>query len=240
MTQNATAPSAAMVLAAGFGSRMRHLTQNRPKPLLPVAGRTLLDHALDRLHEVGVGRAVVNLHYRSAMIREHLAARDAPPQITFSDEDPILETGGGVAKALPLLGPDPFFTINSDAIWTGDRALATLTARWDPAQMDCLLLTVPAERAIQHSGPGDFFLSDQGRLTRRGEAAKAPFIYTGACILAPGAMAGAPSGPFSMNVIWDRLIAAERLYGVVCEGEWVDVGTPEGLSAAERLLGPAG
>ncbi|MFV0474779.1 MAG: nucleotidyltransferase family protein [Pikeienuella sp.] len=228
-------PSRAMVLAAGFGTRMGALTADRPKPLLPVAGRALIDHALDYLAAAGVARAVVNLHYRGEMIRAHLAGR-AAPEITFSEEDEILETGGGLRKALPLLGEAPFFTINADAIWTEPAPLSPLVGAWDGARMGALLLLTPRENAVSHAGRGDFFMEPDGRLRRRGAAEAAPYIFPGAQIIAPGAFADTPEGAFSTNLVWDRLIAEGRLYGAVHRGAWVDVGTPEGLAAAERAL----
>lgn len=226
-------PRTAMVMAAGFGTRMKALTADRPKPLLEVKGRALIDRALDHCVAAGVPRAVVNLHYLGDMIRAHLAGRTAP-EIVFSPEDPVLETGGGVVRALPLLGVGPFYTLNPDALFTGPAPLPALAAAWDPARMDALLLLVPRDAAVAHKGAGDFF-RDGGRLTRRGAAAEAPFVYTGAQIIAPEAFAGAPDGAFSLNLIWDRLLAAGRLHGVVHRGGWVDVGTPEGLAAAEAL-----
>lgn len=227
-------PRAAMVMAAGFGTRMGALTADTPKPLLEVAGRALIDHALDHCAAAGVARAVVNLHYRGEMIRAHLARR-AAPEIVFSPEDPILETGGGLVRAAPLLGDAPFYVMNADAIWTGPDPLASLAAAWDPARMDALLLVTPRGAAESHAGPGDFRLED-GRLVRRGAAPTAPYVYTGAQIMRPEALAGAPQGAFSLNMIWDRLLAEGRLFGVVHRGGWFDVGAPEGLAAAERAL----
>lgn len=225
----------AMVLAAGLGTRMRHLTADRPKPLVPVRGRPLIDHALDRVAEAGVTEAVVNLHYRSDMLRAHLAERDSPA-IAFSDEtDLLLETGGGVAKALPLLGKSPFFVVNSDNIWLGPHAFAPLLAGWDAAAMDALLLLVPVAQAVGYTRAGDFSL-DGGKLVRRGAAAQAPYVFTGAQILSPALFEGCPNGAFSLNILWDRAIAAGRAYGVVHAGRWCDVGTPEGLTEAEEAL----
>ncbi|WP_340107961.1 nucleotidyltransferase family protein [Pikeienuella sp. HZG-20] len=228
-------PRRAMVLAAGFGTRMGALTAGTPKPLLRVAGRALIDHALDHLAAAGVARAVVNLHYLGAQIRRHLAGRTAP-EVVFSEEAGILETGGGVALALPLLGPEPFYTMNSDAIWTGPAPLPALAAGWDGARMAARLLLVPRAAAIGHAGAGDFFMDEAGGLTRRGAAQTAPFVFTGAQIIAPGAFKDAPEGAFSTNLIWDRLIGEGRLFGVAHAGGWVDVGTPEGLRLAEEAL----
>ena len=233
-----TAPGieTAMVLAAGFGTRMRPLTEHCPKPLIEVAGRTMLDRALDRASAAGVRRAVVNLHYLGDMIRAHLAARQTP-EIVFSEEMPeILETGGGIAQALPLLGDAPFYAINSDAVWAGGNPLSALADAWNPGRMDGLLLLVPRTKAIAHAGPGDFFRDAANAPARRGTAATAPFVYTGAQILRPDAFAGAPAGPFSVNLIWDRLLASGRLGATVFGGVWADVGTPQGLVEAEAAL----
>jgi len=226
-----------MILAAGFGTRMRPLTHARPKPLIEVAGRALIDHALDRVAAAGVERAAINLHDRGAMIRTHLAGR-VRPRLAFSEERPaILDTGGGVAQALALglIGPAPFHVLNSDAIWTGPEPLATLAAAWAPQAMDALLLLVPRARAANYVRAGDFFLDD-GRPRRRCDAAAAPYVYSGAQILAPRALEGAPTGAFSLNCVWNRLLAAGRLAAVVHQGGWVDVGTPEGIAVAERAL----
>ena len=227
----------AMVLAAGFGTRMGALTRMAPKPLLAVAGRALIDHALDAAAAAGVRRAVVNLHYRGPQIRAHLAGRTAP-EVAFSDEAPeILDTGGGVAQALPLLGRGAFFALNSDAVFAGRNPLGVLAGAWAPAEMDALLLLVPATRARAYTRAGDFFLdAEGGPPRRRGAAQAAPLVFSGAQILSPDALRDAPQGPFSLNLVWDRLIAAGRLGAVTYPEEWVDVGTPEGLAEAERAL----
>ncbi len=229
-----------MVFAAGFGTRMGALTADRPKPLLEVAGRSLLDRALDRAEAAGCPRAVVNLHYRGAQIRDHLAGRTAP-EIAFSEEQPgILDTGGGLRAALPLLRPGagPVLTLNSDAIWTGEDPVATLRAAWGP-QVGALLHLVPREAAIGYTRPGDFFLEPDGRLRRRGAAATAPYVFTGAQLLLTGPLAALPAGAFSLNLLWDRLLDEGRLFGAPGPGGWIDVGTPEGLALAERTLGGA-
>jgi len=234
-------PEVAMVLAAGLGTRMRPLTDACPKPLLPVAGRTMLDRVLDHAAGAGVRRAVVNLHYLGHMIRTHLAER-AAPEVAFSEERPvILETGGGIVQALPLLGEVPFYAVNSDAVWAGPNPLPLLADAWDESAMDALLLLVPRARACGYSHAGDFFLDAEGAAPRRrGSAAAAPLVYTGAQIIAPGAFAGAPDGPFSVNLIWDELLTRGRLAAVTYPGAWVDVGTPAGLAAAEAALAEAG
>lgn len=232
-------PSAAMILAAGFGTRMGALTDSRPKPLLRAGGRALIDHALSHVDAAGIGRAVVNLHYRGDQIRRHLAGR-AQPEIVFSNEQPaILDTGGGIVRALPALGPAPFVAMNPDALFLGPNPLDALVAAWDPGRIEALLLLVPVARAVAYARTGDFFLeTDGGAPIRRGTAAMAPFVYSGAQIISPSAFADAPEGPFSLNVIWDRLLAAGRLAAIGYRGTWVDVGTPEGLEAADRALLP--
>lgn len=231
----------AMVLAAGFGTRMGALTEDRPKPLLPVAGRPLIDHALDAAAGAGLTRAVVNLHYRGDQIRAHLAARGAP-SVAFSEEQPeILDTGGGVVHALPLLGDRPFAVLNSDAVFAGPNPVRALLAAWVPGRMDALMLLVRTARTRAYTRAGDFFLDADGAApVRRGGAASAPLVFTGAQILSPRALDGAPVGPFSLNLIWDRLLAAGRLAAIAYAGEWVDVGTPEGLDEAGRALAAAG
>lgn len=224
-----------MVLAAGRGTRMGALTAATPKPLLLVAGKALIDHTLDHLVAAGAERAVVNLHYLGPQIRTHLIGRKAP-EIIFSEEEELLETGGGVVKALPLLGAGAFFTMNADAIWTGAAPLDALGAAWDGARMSALLHLVPREAAIGYTRQGDFFIAEDGRLTRRGAAPVAPYVFTGAQIIIPEAFADAPSGAFSTNLVWSRLIGEGRLFGVVHDGAWVDVGTPEGLLLAEEAL----
>lgn len=230
-----------MVLAAGFGTRMGELTRTRPKPLLPVAGRALIDHALDAAAAAGVHRAIVNLHYRGEQIRTHLAGRGAP-EILFSEEAPeILETGGGIVKALPLIGAQPFLVMNSDAVFAGPNPAALLRECWQPARVDALMLLVPTGCARAYTRAGDFFLDAAGAVPRRrGTAECAPFVFAGAQILSPEAMRGAPTGAFSLNLVWDQLLDAGRLAAIVYPGEWADVGTPEGLAEAERMLAAAG
>lgn len=228
-------PDAVMLFAAGLGTRMRELTRDRPKPLIEVAGRALLDHALDQVWEAGMGRIVVNLHYRAAQIRAHLEGQ----RVLFSDEsDALLETGGGLARALPLLAADPVFTLNTDAVWTGANPLAQLREAWRGAQgpgAEGLLLLVPRAAAVGHSGQGDFDLDAQGRLTR-GTA----YVYTGAQILRTPRFAARAPGAFSINPIWDEMIGAGTLFGAVHDGGWCDVGRPESIALAESMLQSAG
>ena len=228
-------PDTAMILAAGLGTRMRPLTETCPKPLLPLGGGAMIDLALDHAAAAGVRRAVVNLHYRGGMIRDHLAGR-ATPEIVFSDEQPvILDTGGGIAQALPLLGAAPFYTVNSDAVWVGPNPLEALAAAWEPARMDALLLLVPRERARSYTRAGDFFLPGEGDVpVWRGESEAAPMVYSGASIIAPWVFDDAPRGPFPL---WEALTAWDRVAAVSYPGDWVDVGTPAGLAEAQATLG---
>lgn len=221
-----------MLFAAGFGTRMGALTADRPKPLLEVAGRALIDHALALAASDVVTRKVVNLHYRPGQIRAHLAGRD---DIDFSHEAPdILETGGGLRHALPLLGPGPVFALNTDAVWTGPNPLETLAAGWDPDRMDGLLLLVPRDRAIGHAGKGDFDRDAEGRL-RRGLS----LVYTGCQLIGTDLLATIPEAAFSLNRIWDAMVARGRLFGIIHPGDWCDVGRPESLPLANAMLGGA-
>ena len=224
-------PDALMLFAAGLGTRMGALTANRPKPLIEVAGKALIDHALALVDGAGVARTVVNLHYLPGQIRNHLKDRS----IAFSDEtDTVLETGGGLKQALPLLGPGPVFTLNTDAVWTGENGLDVLRRAWDPARMDGLLLLVPTASATGHSGAGDFDMDTDGRLSR-GRS----HVYTGAQILRPDGLAAIPDRVFSLNRLWDRMLAEGRLYGCVHQGGWCDVGRPDSIPLAEALLDEA-
>ena len=229
----------AMVLAAGYGQRMRPLTLTRPKPLVEVAGKALIDYGFDRLRAAGVEEAVVNVHYLPEQI-EAWARRQSAPRIVISDERAeILDTGGGVARALPLLCDAPFFVINSDSFWVdeGIPALDRLRAAWDDRTMDCLLLLSPLARTVGYDGMGDFTRDAQGRLTRRAGSQGQPLAYIGGYLVAPRLFAGAPQGSFSMNLLWDRAIAAGRLFGVEHTGRWLHVGTPEAIGLAEAALG---
>jgi MurNAc alpha-1-phosphate uridylyltransferase len=229
-----------MVLAAGLGRRMRPLTATRPKPLVEVAGRTLLDRALGTLAAGGVGHAVVNVHYMADRIEAHLKARPLPLAVTISDErDQLLETGGGIARALPAIAADPFLAINADNIWIdGPIGAARLLAeRWNPAAMDALLLVVPLARANCHPGAGDFHMDGMGTLSRRRTGRIAPFVFTGFQMLAKSLFDGVTIEPFSMNRLWDEAAARQRLYGVVHQGLWFDVGTAAAVRETEALLG---
>lgn len=238
MTTTMTSPRHAMVLAAGMGTRMRPLTDNMPKPLVKVAGKPLLDHVLDRLAAEGVERAVVNVHHFAEQIIAHLADRRRP-HITISDERGVLlDTGGGVVKALPELGDAPFYHLNADTIWIDGvkRNLARLADAFDPATMDALLLLAPAAGSIGYEGRGDFNMASDGRLRARPERQVAPFVYAGAAILTPALFAGAPEGKFSLTTLFTRAAEAGRLYGLRLEGLWMHVGTPEAIAAAEKAI----
>lgn len=237
MTAWPLASDTAMVLAAGLGKRMRPLTASQPKPLVRVAGKALIDHALDRLADAGIAKAVVNVHYLADALDAHVSAR-AVPKVTLSDERALLlETGGGMIKARALL-PDPFFALNSDNIWLdGPRnAFADLSAAWNPAIMDALLLVVPHARAHNFDGPGDFHMDALGRLSRRKPGRIAPFIYSGIQLVSHRLLRDAPEGPFSTNILWNRAIAEDRLYGLAFTGQWFEVGTPAAIAPTEEAL----
>ena len=233
-------PETAMVMAAGLGKRMRPLTATRPKPLVEVAGKPLIDHVFDRLQAAGVRRAVVNVHYLADAIEAHLRSLAADMEIVVSDERGLLmETGGGLVQARDLLGDAPFLVVNSDNLWVDGPAdaIRLLAARWDDAAMDALLLMVPYARAANHHGQGDFHLDGCGRITRRRQPGRvAPFVYTGVQIVSPRLIADWPAGPFSTMLFWERAIAAGRAYGAVHQGLWFDVGTPGAIARTEALL----
>lgn len=232
-------PRTAMVMAAGLGKRMRPLTATRPKPLIDVAGKTLLDHTLDRLHAAGVEKAVVNVHYLADALEAHLRRRADGPTILLSDERAqLLETGGGLMHAKDLIDADPFLCVNSDNLWVDGpvNALRLLASRWDDAHMDALLLVVPQARAHNNSGPGDFHMDPLGRLSRRKPGKVAPFVFTGIQMLSKRLLTDAPQGSFSTNIFWDRAIAQGRCFSLVHQGLWFDVGTPEAIPATEAFL----
>ncbi len=231
-------PTHAMVLAAGLGKRMRPITATTPKPLVEVGGRSLVDHAIAKLKAAGVETCVVNVHYLADLVEVHVG-KWTDPKIVVSDErEALLETGGGIVKALPLLGDDPFYVYNSDSFWIeGIRAnLDLLARRWDETAMDGLLLLAPIVGSIGYSGSGDFVMDGLGRLTRRGERRVAPFAYAGAAIFHPRLFRDAPSGAFSLNRLFDRAIEEGRLYGQRMEGTWLHVGTPDAIVEAERAI----
>ncbi len=232
-------PRTAMVLAAGLGTRMRPLTDDRPKALVEVGGRTLIDHMLNRLAEAGVARAVVNVHAFADRLEAHLARRRGAPAIVISDErSELLETGGGLKAASALLGEAPIFAANIDAVWieTGRPALELLAEAFDPARMDACLLVTPTAGALGLDGPGDVFMDQEGRLKFRDEAAQAPYAYCGVQVLKPALASAEPDAVFSTARIWRRLAAAGRLYGVELQGEWMHVGDPQARMEAEARL----
>ena len=239
----AAVPKTAMVMAAGLGKRMRPLTATRPKPLIQVAGRALIDHCLDRLSAAGVEKAVVNVHYLAESLEAHLKNRSEDIEIAVSDErKQLLETGGGLSRALPLIDADPFLAVNSDNLWIDGPVdtLRLLASGWDEARMDALLLLVPLARAYCHNGRGDFHMSAAGALKRRKPSGVAPFVFTGIQILSKRLFDGAlPAGPFSTNLLWDRAIAAGRCFGTVHQGLWFDIGRPDSIARAEAILGGA-
>jgi MurNAc alpha-1-phosphate uridylyltransferase len=236
-------PRIAMVLAAGLGIRMRPLTDKLPKPLVKVAGKPLIDHVLDRLAEAGVERAVVNIHHMADLMQQHLASRTRP-HIVFSDERGLLlGTGGGIKHALPQLGAAPFYLINSDTIWIDGVKpnLQRLVDAFDAARMDALLLLAPAAGSIGYSGRGDFAMTGDGALRKRGEREVVPFVYAGAAILSPALFAGAPDGEFPLTALFARAEEQGRLHGLRLEGLWMHVGAPEAIAQAEAAIkGSAG
>jgi MurNAc alpha-1-phosphate uridylyltransferase len=238
--QGRTRIDKALVLAAGLGQRMRPLTDRLPKPLVPLAGRPLIDHVLDAIAAAGIGEAVVNLHYRADQLERHLAQR-ASPVIRFSDErDLLLDTGGGLKRALPLLGERAFVVHNSDSVSIEPGGVGfnvgKIVDAWDDTRMDALLLLAERSCSIGFDGPGDFFLEPDGRLRRRGNAPSAPFVFAGISIASPRLLEGAPDGAFSLNLLWDRALAKSRVLGAHLEGLWMHIGTPEALIEAERAV----
>ncbi|MEX0407670.1 nucleotidyltransferase family protein [Aquibium sp. LZ166] len=237
---NRTVPRTAMVLAAGLGKRMRPITDTIPKPLVRIAGKPLMDWGLEALDRAGVARAVVNTHYLGGQIAAHVADR-AHPSVTISDEsDLLLDSAGGIVKALPLLGDEPFFVLNADTFWLDEDEpnLAALARRWDEETMDILLLLADLAHATGHSGGTDFLLDGDGRLARsRGDPAG--LIYAGAAIVHPRIFEGAPAGPHSLNRYFDAAIASGRLFGHRLRGHWITVGTPDAIPLAEAAVARA-
>ncbi|WP_249340187.1 nucleotidyltransferase family protein [Sphingopyxis sp. L1A2A] len=230
----------AMVMAAGLGKRMRPLTATRPKPLVRVAGKALIDHSLDRIEAAGIGHVVVNVHYLADALEAHLAAQQRSFTIGISDErDLLLETGGGMVKALPQLRGDPILIVNSDNIWTDgpEDSIRHLARHWDGDRMDALLLVIRQASATGHGGKGDFHMDPSGLLSRRKAGRIAPFVYTGVQLISPRLLDDAPAGPFSTNILWDRAITAGRLFGLSHMGQWFDVGSPASIAPTEAALG---
>ncbi len=233
-----TRPRSAMLLAAGLATRMRPLTDRTAKPLLPLGGRALIDHALDRLADAGVETVVVNAHWHGDLIEAHLRRRVGPPRTVIIHETSLLETGGSVKAALELLGPEPFFVVNGDAFWVdGPRpALMRLAAAFAPADVDGVLLVHRTFQVSAEVGFGDFMLDKWGNLRRRAEREVVPYIYAGLQLISPALLAGTPEGRFSMNVAWDATMAAGRLRAVVHDGLWFHLSTPADLAEAETIL----
>ncbi len=235
----AEVPSTAMIMAAGLGKRMRPLTATKPKPLIEVNGKALLDHVLEKLRAAGVKKVVVNVHYLADAIEAHLVTRAEGLDVTFSDERGLLmETGGGMVKAAPLIDSDPFLALNSDNLWIDGPAdtIKLLASQWDGAKMDALLLLVPQARALGHKGLGDFHMDRTGRIRRRERSHVAPFVFTGIQIVSKRLLRDAPNGPFSTNILWDRAIGEGRAFGAVHQGLWFDVGTPQSIPFTEAAL----
>jgi len=228
-----------MIMAAGLGKRMRPLTATRPKPLIEVGGKALLDHVLEKLRLAGVRKVVVNVHYLADALEAHLASRAHGLEVVISDErNLLLETGGGLVQAAPLIDCDPFLALNSDNLWVDGPAdtLKLLASHWDDAKMDALLLLVPLARALNHKGIGDFHMTRTGRLRRRQRSHVAPFVFTGIQMLSKRVLRDAPDGPFSTNILWDRAIEEGRCFGAVHQGLWFDVGTPQSIELTETAL----
>jgi MurNAc alpha-1-phosphate uridylyltransferase len=235
----AEVPRTAMIMAAGLGKRMRPLTATRPKPLIEVSGKALLDHVLEKLRAAGVEKVVVNVHYLADALEAHLASRDHGLEVVISDErNQLMETGGGLIQALPLIDCDPFLALNSDNLWIDGPAdtVKLLASQWDDARMDALLLLVPQARALNNKGMGDFHMDRTGRLRRRERSHVAPFVFTGIQMVSKRLLRDAPGGPFSTNVLWDRAIEEGRAFGAVHQGLWFDVGTPQSIPMTEAAL----
>jgi N-acetyl-alpha-D-muramate 1-phosphate uridylyltransferase len=231
-------PTTAFVLAAGLGTRMRPLTNVTPKPLVPLAGRAMIDHVLDRLADAGIRKAVVNVHYLADKIQEHVAQRRTPSIVISDERDMLLETGGGVVRALPLIGDTSFLIHNSDSVWLENATsnLTRLLDAWDEARMDSLMLLASTSRCLGYDGRGDFDMAHDGRLSRRQRNAIAPYVFAGVSIIHSCMFKGEPERPFSLNHVWDRAIAANRLYGITLDGLWMHVGTPEALAEANTAI----
>lgn len=235
----AEVPHTAMIMAAGLGKRMRPLTATKPKPLIEVGGKALLDHVLEKLRVAGVTKVVVNVHYLADALEAHLVSRDHGLEVVISDERKLLmETGGGLVRAAPLIDSDPFLALNSDNLWIDGPAdtLKLLASHWDDSRMDALLLLVPQARALNHKGMGDFHMDREGRLRRRERSHVAPFVFTGIQMVSKRLLRDSPEGPFSTNLLWDRAIEEGRCFGAVHQGLWFDVGTPKSIPMTEAAL----
>ncbi len=239
MTDTRFRPTHAMILAAGLGKRMRPLTATTPKPLIEVNGQALIDHGMDTLAAAGVKTCVVNVHYLADLVEVHVRRRKDMNIVISDERDRLLETGGGIRKALPLLGDAPFFQLNSDTCYWIEGVkpnLEHMIDAWDETRMDALLLVAETVKSVGYSGRGDFDLARDGALSRRQEKGVTPFAYAGAAILHPRLFEGAPDGPFSMNLLFDKAIGEGRLFGVQMEGVWLHIGTPEAIRAAEYAV----
>ncbi|KAB7614619.1 nucleotidyltransferase family protein [Amylibacter sp. SFDW26] len=226
-------PKSAMVFAAGFGTRMRHLTNDMPKPLVPVLGKPMIDHTLDILSNAGIADVFVNTHYFADPLEQHLKTKISIT--TIREEPEILETGGGLKNALPQIGTDPVFTMNCDSIWLDGNPIEQLLQSWNPDTMDGLLLILKKPNAQGYLGAGDFLLTDQARLQRKGTAKEAPYVYSGVQIIKTEGLNAITEQCFSINVLWEKMIAEGRLSGAIYDGTWVDVGYPEGIELAEKI-----
>jgi N-acetyl-alpha-D-muramate 1-phosphate uridylyltransferase len=231
-------PDTVMVFAAGLGKRMRPVTETLPKPLVKIAGRTMLDHMLDRFAEIGVKRAIVNVHYLADQLERHLASRKTPEIVISDERDKLLDQGGGIKKVLPLIGDKAFFICNTDAIWIegAQSNLARLRERWDPDRMDVLLLVATSAGSIGVDWPGDFFMDAEGRLTRRGERAVAPFVYAGIGIMKPQPFAAVEEDVFRLAPFFFSAAENGRLFGERLDGQWLHVGTPAAIEEAEGAI----
>jgi N-acetyl-alpha-D-muramate 1-phosphate uridylyltransferase len=229
----------AMTLAAGFGTRMRPLTNDRPKPMVELDGKPMIDHVLARLQTAKIERCIVNLHYQADVLENHLKQRTHQPAISFSNErDELLDTGGGVKRALPLIGNDPFILHNSDSVWIESETdnIAQLIAHYDPKKMDCLLLMAPTKTSIGYDGNGDFLIDSDGRLRRRTKNEISPNVFTGVSIQHPRLFDNSSEGAFSINLLWDSAISKGRVFGIPFDGTWMHVGTPDALAQAEKAI----
>jgi MurNAc alpha-1-phosphate uridylyltransferase len=232
----------AMVLAAGLGTRLRPITDTMPKPLVPIAGKAMIDYGLDALAEAGVKRAVVNVHHFADQMKAHLASRTEPEIILSDETDGLMNSGGGLAKGLKLLGRDPVLVMNADLFWIGETPgrpsnLARLAEAFDPEHMDMLLLCVKLEDTTGHNGKKDFSMDAAGRLTRYKEDNGTPVVYAGAIAMMPALLDDAPDDAFNLNIYFDRAIEKGRLHGIMLDGHWITVGTPEAIGAAEAVIG---
>ncbi len=236
MTQNET--PAAMVMAAGLGTRMRPLTATKPKPMVELNGRPLIDYTLERLATHRISPIVVNVHYLADVLEQHLESSSVTDVIIADERDELLDTGGGAYANLEILGPDRFFILNSDSLWIEDDGdnLAAMLKAWDDDTMDCLMLLAPTDNSLGYSGNGDFNIAADGRLLKSAMGKKAACVHTGCCLIHPRIFTGAPTGPFSLNLLWNKALAHKRLFGLELRGQWLHIGTPVALTAAEEKL----